>query len=200
MKVGPDQGVHVNRKPRGRKVAEEVQLIEKTIHVNRVAKVVKGGRRFSFSALVVVGNGAGRIGVGHGKANEVPEAVRKATERAKNTMFDVPLVDGTVPHESLGRFGAGSVLLRPASPGTGVIAGPVVRAILDAAGYHNVLTKSLGSSNPHNVVRATLEALLQLESPEQVANRRGLPVEHVVENHNVGMRVWASAAPAAAHG
>ena len=190
----------MNRKPRGRKVAEEVQLIEKTIHVNRVAKVVKGGRRFSFSALVVVGNGAGRIGVGHGKANEVPEAVRKATERAKNTMFDVPLVDGTVPHESLGRFGAGSVLLRPASPGTGVIAGPVVRAILDAAGYHNVLTKSLGSSNPHNVVRATLEALLQLESPEQVANRRGLPVEHVVENHNVGMRVWASAAPAAANG
>jgi small subunit ribosomal protein S5 len=183
-----------NRKSRPRKQTEEVQLIEKTIYVNRVAKVVKGGRRFSFSALVVVGNGAGRIGVGHGKANEVPEAVRKATERAKGTMAEVPVVDGTVPHESTGAFGAGKVLLRPASPGTGVIAGPVVRAILDAAGYHNVLTKSLGSSNPHNVVRATLEALYQLESPEQVAARRGIAVEDVLANHNVGARVWGVAA------
>jgi small subunit ribosomal protein S5 len=180
----------VARKVHGRKAAEETQLIEKTIHVNRVAKVVKGGRRFSFSALVVVGNGNGRIGVGHGKANEVPEAVRKATERAKNSLVEVPIVDGTVPHESTGHFGAGRVLLRPASPGTGVIAGPVVRAILDAAGYHNVLTKSLGSSNPFNVVRATLEALYQLESPEQVASRRGLPVEHIAENHNVGAQAW----------
>lgn len=182
----------MNRKPRGRKSTEEVQLIEKTIHVNRVAKVVKGGRRFSFSALVVVGNGAGRVGVGHGKANEVPEAVRKATERAKNSMIEVPLVDGTVPHQATGAYGAGRVLVRPASPGTGVIAGPVVRAILDCAGYHNVLTKSLGSSNPFNVVRATIEALAQLESPEQVAARRGLSVDHVLENHNVGMRVWAA--------
>ena len=181
-----------SRKPRPRKAAEEVQLIEKTIYVNRVAKVVKGGRRFSFSALVVVGNGAGRIGVGHGKANEVPEAVRKATERAKGSMAEVPLVDGTVPHEIIGAFGAGRVLLRPASPGTGVIAGPVVRAILDAAGYHNVLTKSLGRSNPHNVVRATLEALYQLESPEQVATRRGIPVEDLIANHNVGQRVWSA--------
>ncbi len=181
-----------SRKPRPRKAAEEVQLIEKTIYVNRVAKVVKGGRRFSFSALVVVGNGAGRIGVGHGKANEVPEAVRKATERAKGSMADVPLVDGTVPHEIIGQFGAGRVLLRPASPGTGVIAGPVVRAILDAAGYHNVLTKSLGRSNPHNVVRATLEALYQLESPEQVAARRGVSLDDLVANHNVGQRVWSA--------
>jgi small subunit ribosomal protein S5 len=185
-----------NRKSRPRKATEEVQLIEKTIYVNRVAKVVKGGRRFSFSALVVVGNGAGRIGVGHGKANEVPEAVRKATERAKGSMTDVPLVDGTVPHVSEGAFGAGKVLLRPASPGTGVIAGPVVRAILDAAGYHNVLTKSLGSSNPHNVVRATLEALFQLESPEQVAARRGISIDDVLANHNVGSRVWGTRAGA----
>jgi small subunit ribosomal protein S5 len=179
-----------NRKPRPRKPAEEAQLVEKTIYVNRVAKVVKGGRRFSFSALVVVGSGNGRVGVGHGKANEVPEAVRKATERAKNSMIDVPILDGTVPHQVTGEFGAGCVLLRPASPGTGVIAGPVVRSILDAAGYHNMLTKSIGSSNPHNVVRATMEALLQLESPEQVAARRGIPVEDILANHNVGERVW----------
>ncbi len=185
------------RKVQGRKAAEEVQLIEKTIHVNRVAKVVKGGRRFSFSALVVVGNGSGRIGVGHGKANEVPEAVRKATERAKNSLVEVPIVDGTVPHVVTGHFGAGTVLLRPASPGTGVIAGPVVRAILDAAGFHNVLTKSLGSSNPFNVVRATLEALYQLESAEQVAARRGLPVEHIAENHNVGAHAWGTSRQAA---
>lgn len=186
----------MNRKPRGRKAVEETQLIEKTIYVNRVAKVVKGGRRFSFSALVVVGNGQGRIGVGHGKANEVPEAVRKATERAKSAMLDVPVLDGTVPHVVTGVFGSGRVILRPASPGTGVIAGPVVRAIMDAAGYHNVLTKSLGSSNPHNVVRATLAALEDLESAEQAAARRGVPVEHITENHNVGARVWAQAGSA----
>lgn len=180
------------RKVHGRKAAEEAQLIEKTIHVNRVAKVVKGGRRFSFSALVVVGNGGGRIGIGHGKANEVPEAVRKATERAKNNLIEVPILDGTVPHQCTGHFGAGHVLLRPASPGTGVIAGPVVRAILDAAGFHDVLTKSLGSSNPHNVVRATMDALMQLESAEQVATRRGIPLEQVSENHNVGARVWGT--------
>lgn len=185
-----------SRNTRPRKATEEVQLVEKTIYVNRVAKVVKGGRRFSFSALVVVGNGAGRVGVGHGKANEVPEAVRKATERAKGAMSEVPVLDGTVPHEASGTFGAGRVLLRPASPGTGVIAGPVVRAILDAAGYHNVLTKSLGSSNPHNVVRATLDALLQLESPDQVAARRGVPLDDILANHNVGMRIWGARAGA----
>jgi small subunit ribosomal protein S5 len=186
-----------SRKPRPRKPVEETQLIEKTINVNRVAKVVKGGRRFSFSAIVVVGNGQGRIGVGHGKANEVPEAVRKATERARNNMIEIPVLDGTVPHQTLGVFGAGRVLLRPASPGTGIIAGPVVRALLDAAGYSNVLTKSLGSSNPHNVVRATMEALGQLESPEQVAARRGLALEDVLANHNVGERVWGRQAAAA---
>lgn len=184
----------MNKNNRPRKAAEGNQPVEKTIFVNRVAKVVKGGRRFSFSALVVVGNGDGRIGIGQGKANEVPEAVRKATERARRNMFDVPVVDGTVPHQVEGRFGAGRVLLRPANPGTGVIAGPVVRAILDAAGYHNVLTKSLGSSNPHNVVRATVTALTQLESPEQVATRRGKDVEEIRANYNVGLRAASAAA------
>lgn len=180
-----------NKKSAPRKPAEDAQLIEKNIYVNRVAKVVKGGRRFSFAALVVVGNGDGRIGIGQGKANEVPEAVRKATERARRTMFDVPVVDGTVPHVIQGRFGAGKVLLRPANPGTGVIAGPVVRALLDAAGYHNVLTKSLGSSNPYNVAKATVAALKTVESPAMVAARRGLAVEDVIGNYDLGHRVWA---------
>lgn len=174
-----------------RKVSDDAQLIEKNIYVNRVAKVVKGGRRFSFAALVVVGNGDGRIGIGQGKANEVPEAVRKATERARRSMFDVPVVDGTVPHVIEGRFGAGKVLLRPANPGTGVIAGPVVRALLDAAGYHNVLTKSLGSSNPYNVAKATVVALKLVESPEMVAARRGKSVEHIVGNYDLAHRVWS---------
>jgi small subunit ribosomal protein S5 len=172
-----------------RKVDADAQLIEKNVYVNRVAKVVKGGRRFSFAALVVVGNGDGRIGIGQGKANEVPEAVRKATERARRSMFDVPVVDGTVPHLIQGRFGAGKVLLRPASPGTGVIAGPVVRALLDAAGYHNVLTKSLGSSNPYNVAKATVAALKLAESPEIVAARRGLALEDVLSNYDLRRRV-----------
>jgi len=180
-----------------RKAADEAQPIEKNIYVNRVAKVVKGGRRFSFAALVVVGNGDGRIGIGQGKANEVPEAVRKASERARRTMFDVPVVDGTVPHVVEGAFGAGKVLLRPANPGTGVIAGPVVRAMLDAAGYHNVLTKSLGSSNPYNVVKATVVALKQLESPAQVAARRGKNVDDVLGNYDLGHRVWSGAADSA---
>ncbi len=174
-----------------RKVADDAQLIEKNIYVNRVAKVVKGGRRFSFAALVVVGNGDGRIGIGQGKANEVPEAVRKATERARRSMFDVPVVDGTVPHVIQGRFGAGKVLLRPANPGTGVIAGPVVRALLDAAGYHNVLTKSLGSSNPYNVAKATVVALRTVESPAMVAARRGKSIEHVIGNYDLAHRVWS---------
>ncbi len=177
-----------------RKVSDDAQLIEKNIYVNRVAKVVKGGRRFSFAALVVVGNGDGRIGIGQGKANEVPEAVRKATERARRSMFDVPVVDGTVPHVIEGRFGAGKVLLRPANPGTGVIAGPVVRALLDAAGYHNVLTKSLGSSNPYNVAKATVVALKLVESPDMVAARRGKPVEHIIGNYDLAHRVWSKSA------
>lgn len=173
----------MNKNVRPKRASEEVTLIEKTIHVNRVAKVVKGGRRFGFSALVVVGDGQGRVGVGHGKANEVPEAVRKATERARKEMISVPIVNSTVPHEVVGEYGAGRVVIRPASSGTGVIAGPVVRAIMDAAGYHNILTKSLGSSNPHNVMRATFAALNQMESPEQVAARRGIPVDQVVAGY-----------------
>jgi small subunit ribosomal protein S5 len=173
----------VNKNVRPKRASEEVTLIEKTIHVNRVAKVVKGGRRFGFSALVVVGDGQGRVGVGHGKANEVPEAVRKATERARKEMISVPIVNSTVPHEVVGEYGAGRVVIRPASSGTGVIAGPVVRAIMDAAGYHNILTKSLGTSNPHNVMRATFAALNQMESPEQVAARRGIPVDQVVAGY-----------------
>ena len=191
------------KSPAARKPDADQQLIEKNIFVNRVAKVVKGGRRFSFAALVVVGNGDGRIGIGQGKANEVPEAVRKATERARRSMFDVPLVDGTVPHVVTGRFGAGRVLLRPANPGTGVIAGPAVRALLDAAGYHNVLTKSLGSSNPYNVVKATIKALQQVESPEMVAARRGRPLEDVLANYDLSHRVFgggASAGRGGAHG
>ena len=176
-----------------RKVDADAQLIEKNVYVNRVAKVVKGGRRFSFAALVVVGNGDGRIGIGQGKANEVPEAVRKATERARRSMFDVPVVDGTVPHLIQGRFGAGKVLLRPASPGTGVIAGPVVRALLDAAGYHNVLTKSLGSSNPYNVAKATVAALKLVESPDMVAARRGLSVDDLLGNYDLRRRVAGAA-------
>ncbi|MCB9793318.1 MAG: 30S ribosomal protein S5 [Alphaproteobacteria bacterium] len=168
-------------------------LIEKVIHVNRVAKVVKGGRRFSFSAIVVVGDGEGQVGVGFGKANEVPEAIRKATAKARAEVVQVPVVDGTVPHEILGKFGAGRVLLRPAAPGTGVIAGPAVRAILDAAGFRNVLTKSLRSSNPHNVVKATMNALQSMESPEQYAIRVGKPLEDVLANYTVGEQVWKSA-------
>lgn len=148
------------------------QFVERIVHVSRVAKVVKGGRRFSFSALVVVGDGKGQVGIGHGKAVEVPDAIRKATERAKKTMATVPLLSATIPHEVTGNFGAATVLLKPASEGTGVIAGGAVRAILESAGVHDILTKSIGTSNPHNVAKATLNALAQLKSREDYQRMR----------------------------
>lgn len=173
------------RMNRRRREEEESNLIDKVIYINRVAKVVKGGRRFSFSAIVVVGDGEGKVGVGFGKAKEVPEAIRKGNERAKKQMRQIPLVDGTIPHEVLGSFGAGRILLRPASPGTGVIAGPSVRAIMEALGVHNVLSKSLRSSNIHNVVHATFDALHRLESAEQYATRTGKNLDEVMANYTV---------------
>ncbi len=152
----------------------ETEMIDRVIHINRCSKVVKGGRRFSFSALVVVGDGSGRVGFGHGKAKEVPEAIRKGVEKAKKSMITVPLVDRTIPYDVLGNFGAGSVLLKPASKGTGVIAGGPARAVLEAAGVGDILSKCLGSNNPHNVVKATMNALGQLRSASEIKARRGI--------------------------
>ena len=155
-------------------------LIEKIVYINRVAKVVKGGRRFSFSAIVVVGDGEGKVGHGLGKANQVPEAIRKGIEKAKKDMQSVSITETSIPHEIHGKYGAGKVMLKPASPGTGVIAGGAVRAVLEAAGVHNILTKCLGSHNPHNLVKATMNGLRSLRTAEQIASIRNKTVEEIV--------------------
>ena len=173
--------------------ADKTAFVERVVAINRVAKVVKGGRRFSFTALVVVGDGDGTVGVGYGKAKEVPAAIAKGVEEAKTAFFKVPRIQGTIPHPIQGEEAAGVVLLRPASPGTGVIAGGPVRAVLECAGIHDVLSKSLGSDNAINVVHATVAALRGLERPEEVAARRGLTVEDVAPAALLRARAGASA-------
>ncbi|MCB2176175.1 MAG: 30S ribosomal protein S5 [Actinomycetales bacterium] len=168
-----------DRRDNRRDQAEKSAFVERVVTINRVSKVVKGGRRFSFTALVVVGDGDGTVGVGYGKAKEVPAAIAKGVEEAKKSFFRVPRIQGTIPHPITGEAAAGVVFLRPASPGTGVIAGGPVRAVLECAGIHDVLSKSMGSSNAINIVHATVAALRGLEEPEAVAARRGLPLDHV---------------------
>jgi small subunit ribosomal protein S5 len=177
--TGSGGGERRNRRDDRQAPAEKSQFIERVVTINRVAKVVKGGRRFSFTALVVVGDGDGTVGVGYGKAKEVPAAIAKGVEEAKKNFFKVPRIQATIPHPVQGEKAAGVVLLRPASPGTGVIAGGPVRAVLECAGIHDVLSKSLGSDNAINIVHATVAALKMLERPEEVAARRGLPLEDV---------------------
>jgi small subunit ribosomal protein S5 len=162
--------------------AGELELKEKMVSIGRVAKVVKGGRRFSFSAVTVVGDGHGHVGIGLGKANEVTDSIRKSVEDAKKNVIEVPIVKGTIPHEIIGKFGAAKVLLKPASRGTGIIAGVGVRAVLESAGVQDVLTKLLGSSNPHNVVKATIKALVSLNDAKTVAERRGLSLQELFAN------------------